>query len=354
MLYHNINKYLKRFLKDIFCGVSSNSPYKNNDFLQVLIDAAEHEDFINNTSKRVEGPTGETVFSRLKNADFEKIKTAFYEILKTIFPLVKRLIRNRKVAIAFDMTEEPYYGKIEGLWVHSYCEARGSTGCFKYLTVSAVTKENKFILGSLPVRVGADTVALVSELLVNLRKLVVPERLLFDRGFDSYELIESLQKIGIRYQILWRKDKWTKKILNKMKRNQVKEVVAKKSYTKHKSKNKLRVRFVFIKCYKRYNRGKAFDWVFATNVREKEKRFYVDKYKKRWGIETVFRVLDNIRIKTTTTNETIRYFLNMLCCLLYNLWKLRNLLGEYISLKNFVVYIVKIIEFAVNSQKGIT
>ena len=354
MLYHNINKYLKRFLKDIFCGVSSNSPYKNNDFLRVLIDAAEHEDFINNTSKRVGGPTGETVFSRLKNTDFEKIKIAFYEILKSIFPLVKRLIRNRKVAIAFDITDEPYYGKVEGLWIHLYCEARGSTGCFKYLTVSAVTKENKFILGSLPVRVGADTVAMVSDLLTNLKKLVVPERLLFDRGFDSYELIELLQKEGVRYQILWRRDKWTKKILKIMKRNQVKEVIAKKAYTKHKSKNKLVVRFVFIKCYKRYRRGKAYDWIFATNVREKEKRFYVDRYKKRWGIETIFRVLDNIRIKTTTTNEIIRYFLNMLCCLLYNLWKLKKLMGECISLKNFVAHIVTIIEFAVNFQEKIT
>ena len=73
----NIDKYLKRFLKDIFCGVSSNSPYKNNDFAHVLANAAEHEDFITNSAKRVGGPTGETVFSRLKDANFEKIKTSF-------------------------------------------------------------------------------------------------------------------------------------------------------------------------------------------------------------------------------------------------------------------------------------
>ena len=139
-----------------------------------------------------------------------------------------------------------------------------------------------------------------------------------------------------------------------MKRNQVKEVIAKKAYTKHKSKNKLVVRFVFIKCYKRYRRGKAYDWIFATNVREKEKRFYVDRYKKRWGIETVFRVLDNIKIKTTIKKEIVRYFLNLFCCLLYNLWKLKNLLGEHISLKNFVVCLVKTIEPAMNSQEKIT
>ena len=61
--------------------------------MNVLLDAVEHTDFTNNTCKRVGGPTGETVFSRLKNADFEKIKNAFYNVLKNIFTLVKKLAR---------------------------------------------------------------------------------------------------------------------------------------------------------------------------------------------------------------------------------------------------------------------
>jgi len=38
---------------------------------------------------------------------------------------------------------------------------------------------------------------------------------------------------------------------------------------------------------------KGFDWVFASNI-EYEKIFsYVRYYKKRWGIETTFRVQDD-------------------------------------------------------------
>jgi len=38
---------------------------------------------------------------------------------------------------------------------------------------------------------------------------------------------------------------------------------------------------------------KGFDWIFASNI-EYEKIFsYVRYYKKRWGIETTFRVQDD-------------------------------------------------------------
>ena len=340
MSSQTIDKWIKRYLKDIFCVVGHNSPYQLNDFVHVLMDAVEHIDFTNNTCIRIGGPTGETVFSRLQKADFEKIKNAFFSILKLIYPLLKRLLRNRQVALAFDITDEPFYGKIEGFWIHAEQPMRGCTGCFKFLTISVVNRDNKLILGSLPVSRGADMVELILELLQQAKQLVHPEILLFDRGFDNLELLARLQEAKVRYQILWRKQAWATKIFKKMKRGEVKEVTKVRNYSKDKSKYKVKVRYVFIKGYRRFANGKAYNWVFATNTRQKSQHFYVDKYRKRWGIETVFRVLDNILIKTTSKNEVIRYFINMFCCLVYNLWKIFCVLEQKMSLKNFVVHIV--------------
>lgn len=340
MTQHYIDKWLKTFLKQIFCGVGRNSPYKLTDFVHVLLDAVEHTDFTNNTCVRVGGPTGETVFSRLKEADFERIKHAFNSVLSDVFVVLKRLLRNRQVALAFDTTDEPYYGKVEGLWIHPYQPVRGSTGCFKYITVSCTDRSNKLVLGSLPVRIGADTVELVMEMVEQARKFVKPDILLFDRGFDDYRLVEALHNAGLRYQILWRKNKWTKSVFKKMERGEIREVNRQGAYSRNKSKYKVRIRFVLIKKYKRHKNGKAYDWVFATNTRQKSQHYYVDKYRKRWNIETVFRVLDNIQIKTTTKNEVIRYFINIFCCLVYNLWKFTNILECRVTLKNFVVAIV--------------
>lgn len=348
-----IDKWIKKFLTDIFCVVGRNSPYQLNDFVHVLMDAVEHTDYTNNTSVRVGGPTGETVFSRLKDANFEKIKVAFGTILTKIYSCLKRCFRNRKVALAFDTTDEPFYGKIEGFWIHAEQPVRGCTGCFKFITISAVDRENKLILGSFPVQRGADIVDLVMELLNSAKTWINPELLLFDRGFDNLELLARLQEANVRYQILWRKQAWATKILKKMKRGEMKEVTKVRKYSKDKSTYKVKVRYVFIKRYRRFANGKAYNWVFATNTRQKSQHFYVDKYRKRWGIETVFRVLDNIQIKTTTKNEIIRYFINMFCCLVYNLWKMTFILEQNVSLKNFVIGVVKIVRLAsINPPSG--
>lgn len=65
---------------------------------------------------------------------------------------------------------------------------------------------------------------------------------------------------------------------------------------------------------------------------------YVKRYKKRWNVETIYRVTDNIRIYTTSTNYIIRYFLFMFTCFVYNIWKHFQLfLGEKSTLANFQI-----------------
>lgn len=318
-----------------------NSPYCVNDFMRVLLDAVEHIDFTNNTCVRVGGPTGETVFSRLENASFDKINKAFIEILEEICPSIKKLLRGRKVTLAFDTTDEPFYGKVEGFYIHSYRPVRGSTGCFKYITVSVINRDKQFILGSLPVRIGADIVASVIALIHQAKRFFAIEMTLFDRGFVDYRLVKALQNAEVRYKIFWRKDKRTSKILKKMKRGELKENTYVGKYSRDKSSFKVKTRFVYLKKYKRHKKSKAYNWVFATNTRQKNQHYYVDKYRKRWSIETTFRVLDNIQIKTTTKNEVIRHFINIFCCLVYNLWKLENILEIKTTLKNFAITINK-------------
>ena len=44
---------------------------------------------------------------------------------------------------------------------------------------------------------------------------------------------------------------------------------------------------------------KGFDWVFATNIKYEKISRYVRYYKKRWGIETTFRVQDEVKTRFT-------------------------------------------------------
>ena len=63
------------------------------------------------------------------------------------------------------------------------------------------------------------------------------------------------------------------------------------------------------------------------------------------GIETSYRVADEVRIKTTTLDKVKRYFLFAFGCLLYNLWKFANLfLKAKVSFATFVFVLFETIK----------
>ena len=328
------NRRLFRFLKYIFCVVEQNSPYEITQFLHILITAALTTDFVNNTTVKLQpAPNGETVFNRLFDCTHEKIELAFNAIMESICRRAKQFLRNRKSILAFDTTYEPFYGDISSnpFWIHEYKPVNGCNGCFVFITVSIVVGESKLILGVLPVRIGWNHADYAEKLIKTARKYIVTEACLFDRGFCDYELIARLKKLKVNYQILWRKDKkketWLTKELGKLRPKEMKLYIKEDGYFhKNKTKHYVRTRFVIIKQYSYKDDKQPYDWVFATNRKLKSQMWYIKGYKCRWGIETSYRVTDDVRIKTTTLDEVKRYFLFVFGCLLYNLWKFANLL----------------------------
>jgi len=65
---------------------------------------------------------------------------------------------------------------------------------------------------------------------------------------------------------------------------------------------------------------KEFDWVFATNVEWILLEKIISTYKKRWRIETQFRVQDEARIKCKSKEMKIRYFLFLFEQMLQTIW----------------------------------
>lgn len=354
------DKKLKTFLKYIFCDVASNSPYELTIFLHLLITAALTPDFINNTSKKTQpAPNGQTVFNRLLGCVHEKIEFAFNATMESLFKKIKPFLRNRRFVLAFDTTYEPFYGdeNANNFWIHGYRPVSGCIGCFIFITVSIVVGEKKFILGSLPVPVGWNKADYVEKLIKLSRAYVSVEACLFDRGFDDYELIHRLKQLRVGYEILWRKDKeretWLTKELKKLKPRQMKEYIKENAYfLKNKTKYYVRTRFIIIKQYQYKGDQQTFDWVFATNRKLKSQMWYIRGYKCRWGIETVFRITGDIRIKTTTKDEVKRYFLFVFCCVLYNLWKFANLfLKVKVTFQTFVFVFFDIVSQQIIKSK---
>ena len=360
MTKHNIDKWLKSFLNKIFLVVGSNSPYGLTEFLNILVTASLTKDFVNNTTAKLQpAPIGETVFNRLIGCTRDKIELTFNSTMESLCRRVKQFLQNRKAILAFDTTYEPFYGNVSSnpFWIHEYKPVNGCNGCFIFITVSIVVGENKFILGVLPVPFGWNQADYVERLIKLARKYIVIEACLFDRGFDSYELIARLKKLKVGYEILWKKDKkretWLTKELKKLKPREMKEFIKEDGYFhKNKTKYYVRTRFVIIKQYSYKDDKKPYDWVFATNRKLKSQMWYIRGYKCRWGIETSYRVTDEVRIKTTTLDEVKRYFLFVFGCLLYNLWKFSNLfLKAKVSFATFVFMLFETIKKELRTEE---
>ena len=346
------DKRLICFLKYIFCVVGQNSPFEIVDFLHILITAALTNDFVNNTTIKLQpAPNGQTVFNRLFDCTKEKVETAFNMVMESIAKRINVMLRNRRAVVAFDTTYEPFYGSISSnpFWIHEYKPVNGCNGCFIFITCSIVVGKKKFILGVLPVPIGWNQADYVEKLIKLARRYVVIEACLFDRGFDSYELIARLKKLQVGYQILWKKSKkketWLTKELWKLKPKQMKEFIKEDGYFhKNKTKYYVRTRFIIIKQYSYKEDSEPYVWVFATNRTLKNQMWYIRGYKFRWGIETTYRVTDEVRLKTTTLDEVKRYFLFVFSSLLYNLWKFANLLlKEKVTFATFVFVFSKIV-----------
>lgn len=91
---------------------------------------------------------------------------------------------------------------------------------------------------------------------------------------------------------------------------------------------------------------------FATNMPYGEAlavfSLLPDEYRKRWGIESGFRIQDNVQAKTTSTDYTVRTVYLMLSIFLYNVWMLANVVlsdSLGIELKNPVMKLSRLVKF---------
>ena len=221
-------------------------------------------------------------------------------------------------------------------------ETKGAKYGYKYLTVAITCNSGvRYILDGIILKRGDYIEDYVYEMTKFVKEQILIDVVLFDRGFDNWGIIFKLQELKVHYMIFWRKQgSWYKEPLRNLKKGEFCELTKKYKYCRDKSGYWVYSKFVIVKQLE--YKDVINDWIFATDLNKKSSEKYVKRYKKRWGIETIFRVTDDIRIYTTSTNPLIRYFLFMFTCFVYNIWKFfQFFLGEEFTLANFCVNLNK-------------
>jgi len=302
-----------------------------------------------NTYVETVGNRADSLHLAIKNVPISNI---YWEYLKTVEILGTRFGLNEKdVVLAFDYTDEDFYGDPQGFWIHGWTGENAVTGKWKFLTCAIVSSDipQKIPLISVPVRMGHNMAHTVAWCLSVIKPLVKSISLvLFDRGFYSKELMLTLSKTNYPYLIFVPKNPQIRTELDEMKANERKTMQHKFELNKNKTVIRGKTTLAFLKKIFDKRSEKSYDWAFATNQSSIDLDYIIPSYKRRWRIETGFRVQDEAHIMSKSKNVSIRYFYFAYEQVLQLLWVV--LYKDEVSFK---VFMIDMYEMCVARSKNI-
>lgn len=289
-----------------------------------------------NTYLETVGNRADSIHLAVKKVPTENI---YWEYLRTVKIVGTRFkLDEQDVVLAFDYTDEDFYGDPEGMWIYSYTGENAVTGKFKFLTCSIVSSNipQKIPLISVPVQLGHNMAKTVCWCLALVRPLVHSIKLiLFDRGFYSKDLMLTLNNSEYPYLIFVPKNSKIKKELEGMADSEKKTMQYHFKVNKEKTVFKGETTLAFLKQIFDKKSEKSFDWSFATNQSSINLDYIIPTYKGRWRIETGFRVQDEARILSKSKDAKIRYFYFAFEQVLQFLWIV--LYKEEVTFKQFLL-----------------
>ena len=286
------------------------------DFIVPFLESAAYNSYLENVSNKTD-----TIHLRIKDSLISMIEQAYLNYIKIISNNIS--LSEKKVILAFDYTDEDFYGNVQGFDIHGWTGKDGITGKFKFLTCSIISDDipQKIPLISVPIMIGHYKSHVIEYCLSLIKPLIGEIQLiLFDRGFYDKDLMFELERIKFPYLIFVPKHKDKKEILYPMKIGEQVAIYNNFEVNKNKSKYPGENILVFLKQIYDPKSEKNYDWVFATNTEEVLLENIIITYKKRWRIETQFRVQDEARIKCKSKEMKVRFFFFLFEQMLQTIW----------------------------------
>lgn len=290
-----------------------------------MSEAARTQSYIETTSPS----QADTIHKAIKEVDIRSLCRGYEMMVRKCLSF----LRFGRVKVAFDTTEDPYWGKHGGVNSRASVDEK-SAESWQFINLAIV--EPYFVpLMSLPYRQIDNLDDLIIDLLGYLRTLLLKADLvLFDRGFYHAHLIDYLEAQHIPYLIFVPKTDAVKRYLERA-TAPLDSFRHEMSYTLEKSTWKPTTNIVICKGIGKDKLGNHLDWCFATN--QKPSLSLIKEYKKRWNIETGFRIHDEAKIKTKSSNLIIRFFYHLLSMLFVMLWRVQRVKRSFpIVFKRFL------------------
>jgi putative transposase len=282
-------------------------------------------------------PDSDTFLYRLNQLNRHTTQTMLTNLNRAVLKKAKQQgAFTKKVTLAIDITCLPYYGKLTH-WVNGGKPKQGTTYFHTWATLRVVSAGRRFTIKALPIKRGGQDAAAMAKTLTQLLEEakhlnLKVDLILLDKGFSWQEILHQLDQSGYKYLVALKKEGQVKKVI-------LDYFVTKKGRVRRFSKGEGRTRVQFNVTIHRFKKRRCkpvknileFYGAFATNLGFGEAGRVWSRipeyYRRRWGIETGYRVDGGFRALTTSRNEKLRFVYFEYMVFLENLWVLHNL-GE--------------------------
>lgn len=295
--------------------------------------------------KGVDVPDGDTLLHYIKQLDVDQIHKVIQQGINVQLKAARRHLEfTRPVEVAIDMTYIPYYGQRDGslaigddnerVTVVGAPPSKKYEWCLKFATVSIVGDNVRFMIAVRPHTKGQQIGELARELYWDAAEHVNIKRVYADSEFYTTETFKALKEAGVTFVIPAPRNQRVKRQIDRADEG----IWVKKNIgiygptTGGPSNSRVEVNHVGVP--KQTNPDETV--VFATNEdldddieldrRETERR--INRYRRRVGIETNYRVLDEFLPNTTSKNYSVRLFHFGFAILVFNMWRLVDFLVQ--------------------------
>ncbi len=231
--------------------------------------------------------------------------------------------------IAIDFHDMPYYGEKNTCGVRGIKPKNGTCWGYSFCSLDIIG-ETKLTLDAIDINgLTKNYAVLIESLLLRIKSMgILVKTLYMDREFFNLSTISTLHKLNTQYIIAATANKKINGMLNDHK----KKFGSGSTILKYQFKRggpKFNIVAILNLNYDpkaKKDKGNNEYFLFATNLEVKSTSEFIkiilEEYKKRWNIETGYKIKNVFKIRTCSKSPVVRILFFLIRCLLYNILNL--------------------------------
>ena len=295
--------------------------YSYQEFLNVLLHAATSstdslESASNDLKSKIPNiriPSADTIFNYIKPNSIENILSSFRKINREIIRTMN--LKNNVYDIAVDFHDIPYYGCRDTPCIRGIKPKNGTSWGYSFCTLDIIGN-SKLTLDVIDINgLSKNYSSLMESLFERIERMGVKVGTVYmDREFFNRKVISKMDEHKLDFVIAAKSNKKIKEILEKH-RKEYGDTSTVFEYNFQGEETTFNIVAM-------WNQDKGYI-LFATNKKVSSIDTFVkqisEEYRKRWNIETGYRVKNDFKIRTCSKSPVARTLFFVVQCIMYNI-----------------------------------